>query len=161
MNMARKTVVALQAEGAQKMGATERKAAEAELQQHMDDLAGKAQDGEGSRPDLLQDKGHILRRKRQLEEMLNKDDDLKAANGAERDRLVAQIKVLEGRIKKELPSDREQALRSVAGFDFEMAVRKTVSHQQMRGADIRLWQQLKRRLEPDNPLADDVGLLQR
>ena len=159
--MARKVVVALTKMGAQKMGATERKAAEAELQQHMDDLAGKSQDGEGSRPELLQNKGHILVRKRQLEEMLNKDDDLKASSSAERDRLYSQVKVLEEKIKKNLPSDREQAKRQTAGFDFEMAVRKTVFSQKNDGADIRLWQQLKRRLEPDNPLADDVGLLQR
>lgn len=159
--MARKVVEALSRENAQKMGATERKAAEAELHQIMDDLGGKAQDGEGSRPELLQEKGRYLTRKRKLEEMLNKDDDLKAVSGAERDRLYSQVKILEERIKKELPSDREQSQRQTAGFDFEMAVRKTVSHQQTRGADIRLWQQLKRRLEPDNPLADDVGLLQR
>lgn len=159
--MARRVVTALVKAGAQKMGATERKAAEAELQQHMDDLSGKAQEGEGSRPELLQDKAAVLRRKKQLEEMLNRDDDLKAANGAERDRLVKQIKELEARIKKNLPSDREQALRSTVGFDFEQAVRKTVFSQRTNGADIRLWQQLKRRLEPDNPLTDDVGLLQR
>ena len=159
--MARRVVTALVKAGAQKMGATERKAAEAELQRHMDDLAGKAQDGEGSRPELLQNKGQILIRKRQLEDMLNKDDDLKAANGAERDRLYKQVKVLEEKIKKNLPTDREQARRQTSGFDFEMAVRKTVVSQKTDGADIRLWQQLKRRLEPDNPLADDVGLLQR
>jgi len=159
--MARKVVAALVKSGAQKMGATERKAAEAELQRHMDDLAGKQQDHEGSRPELLQGKSAILIRKRQLEEMLNKDDDLKANSGAERDRLAKQVKELEERIKKNLPSDREQSYRQQAGFDFEMAVRKTVFSQKTNGAEIRLWQQLKRRLEPDNPLADDVGLLQR
>ena len=50
---------------------------------------------------------------------------------------------------------------SLAKIREEMAVRKTVFSQKTNGADIRLWQQLKRRLEPDNPLADDVGLLQR
>lgn len=159
--MARKVVATLVRAGAQKMGATERKAAEAELQRHVDDLAGKAQDGEGSRPELLQNKAQILIRKRQLENMLNQDDDLKANSGAERDRLNDQVKKLEEKIKKNLPSDREQAQRQSAGFDFEMAVRKTVFSQRTDGADIRLWQQLKRRLEPDNPLADDVGLLQR
>lgn len=159
--MARKVVVALRAEGTQKMAAGERKAVEGELQQLVDDLGGKQQDGEGSRPELMQEKGQLLTRKRRLEEMLNKDDDLKAANGAERDRIYKRVKVLEEKIKKNLPSDREQAQRSVAGFDFEMAVRKTVFSQQTNGADIREWQQLKRQLEPDNPLADDVGLLQR
>lgn len=159
--MPRKVVAALVKAGAQKMGATERKAAEAELQRHMDDLAGKAQDGEGSRPELLQNKGQILIRKRQLEEMLNQDDDLKAANAGERDRLSKEVKRLEEKIKRNLPSDREQARKQSQGFDFEMAVRKTVFSQRTDGADIRLWQQLKRRLEPDNPLADDVGLLQR
>ncbi len=159
--MARKVVAALVSAGAQKMGATERKAAEAELQQIMDDLGGKQQDGEGSRPELLQEKGRILVRRKKLEEMLNKDDDLKANSGAERDRLYRQVKALEEKIKKNLPSDREQGRRSTMGFDFEMAVRKTVHSQKTDGADIRLWQQLKRRLEPDNPLADDVGLLQR
>ncbi len=159
--MARRAVVALRAAGVEKMGHTDRKAVEAELQSIMDDLNGKQQDGEGSRPELLQEKGRILVRKKKLEEMLNKDDDLKANSGAERDRLVTQIRDLESRIKKNLPSDREQAYRGAAGFDYEMAVRKTVFSQKTNGADIRLWQQLKRRLEPDNPMADDVGLLQR
>lgn len=159
--MARKVVAALRAAGTQKMGATERKAVEDELQQILNDLNGKQQDGEGSRPELLQEKGRLLTRERKLEEMLNKDDDLKAANGAERDRLYKQVKALEESIKKNLPTDREQARRSTAGFDFEMAVRKTVFSQKTNGADIRLWQQLKRQLEPENPLADDVGLLQR
>ena len=155
--MARKAVVALLKEGGKKMGATERKAAEDELQRHMDDLAGKQQEGEGSRPELLQNKGQILIRKRQLEKMLNKDDDLKAANGAERDRLYKQVKALEEEIKRELPTDREQARRQNEGFDFEMAVRKTVFHQKNFGSKIQLWQQLKRRLCE----SDDVGLLQR
>ena len=159
--MARKVVAALRSEGTQKMGATERKTVEEELQQLLNDLNGKQQDGEGSRPELLQEKGRLLTRKRKLEEMLNKDDDLKASNGAERDRLYKQVKDLEEKIKKNLPDEREQARRSTAGFDFEMAVRKTVFSQKTNGADIRLWQQLKRQLEPENPLADDVGLLQR
>lgn len=159
--MPRKVVAALRAEGTQKMASGERKAVEDELQQLLNDLGGKQQDGEGSRPELLQEKGRLLTRKRKLEEMLNKDDDLKASNGAERDRLHKQVKVLEEKIKKNLPTDREQARRQTAGFDFEMAVRKTVFSQKTNGADIRLWQQLKRQLEPENPLADDVGLLQR
>ncbi len=160
--MARKIVEALAREGAKKMGANERKACEAELQQINDDLKGKTEEGEGSRPEMLQEKGRILGRKRFLEEMLNKDDDLKAASGAERDRIFKKVEELELRIKKEQPTDREQAYRSASNAqDFELAVRKTVAHQRQRGDDIRAWQQLKRRLEPDNPLADDVGLLQR
>ena len=159
--MATKVQEALIKSGVQKMSATERKAAEEELQRIMDDLNGKQQDGEGPRPELLQQKGALLRKKRTIEERLNKDDDLKASSGAERDRIAARVKVLEGKIKREMPTEREQAQRSTAGYSFEMAVRKTVAHQKDRGADIREWQQLKRRLEPDNPLADDVGLLHR
>jgi hypothetical protein len=166
--MARRLVEAALKEGAQKMGAAERKACEAELSEIIESLkpaanvGNKPQDEDVSRPELLQEKGRILGRKRFLEELLNKDDDLKAVSGAERDRLAGRIRVLEDKIKKEMPTDREQAFRSAKDpQDFEAAVRKTVAHQRERGNDIREWQQLKRRLEPDNPMADNVGLLQR
>ena len=166
--MARRLAEAAMREGAQKMGAAERKACEAELMEIIESLkpvanvGNKPQDEDVSRPELLQEKGRIQARKRFLEDLLNKDDDLKAVSGAERDRLMGRIRVLEDKIKREMPTDREQSLRvATSPQDFEAAVRKTVAHQRDRGNDIREWQQLKRRLEPDNPMADNVGLLQR
>ncbi len=159
--MTRRAVEALGREGTRKMAVVERQAIERELQEIIDDLSGRQQEGEGSRPDLMQEKGRLLSRKKAIEEQLNRDDDLKANSGAERDRLVGEIKELEHRIKNGLPTEREQAVRSVNSSDYERAVQKTVAHQRSRGNDIRKWQELKRRLEPDNPMADDVGLLQR
>ena len=160
--MARKITEALLRQGAKKMGAKEREACEEELANHKADLAGKEQEHEGSRPDLLQETGRIKHRIKFLEEMLNRDDDLKAASGAERDRLVKQAAELEVKIKKEMLTPRQEALRShVNPQDFEMAVRQQMAHQKNQLKNIQAWQQIKRRLEPENPMADNVGLLQR
>ena len=159
--MARNVTEAALREGAKKMGAKEREACEQELEQHKADLEGKEQEHEGSRPDLLQEKLRIQKRVKFLEEMLNKDDDLKACSGAERDRLSKTAEELAAKIKNGNLSHREESYRShVSPQDFELAVRKQIAHQRAQLKNIQAWQQIKRRLEPDNPMADNVGLLQ-
>ncbi len=158
--MARKTVVALRQAGVEKMGYADRKNAEDKLQQIIDDLNGKQQEGEGSRPDLLQEKGRLLVERKRLEEKLNQDDDLKAVNSGERDRLLHREKELRERIKKNRLTPQQAALRS-GSFDFEMAVKQTIYGEQHDGALKREWQQIKRRLEPDNSNADNIDLIDR
>ena len=159
--MARKITEALLRQGAKKMGAKEREACEDELANHKSDLAGKEQEHEGSRPDLLQETGRIKHRIKFLEEMLNKDDDLKACSGAERDRLVKQADSLARTISNGMLSAREESTRQIKDPQaFELAVRKQIAHQRAQLQNIQAWQQIKRRLEPDNPMADNVGLLQ-
>ncbi len=158
--MARKAAAALLKQGVRKMAASERKNLEAELAQIIGDLDSKGgQDGDEARPDLLQEKFRLTARRKQIEDMLNKDDDLCAADGGDRDRLESRIKDLETRIKNGLPTARESAYMPRNAQDFEIAVKKTMAHQKAHLKDIQEWQQLKRRQEPENPMSDDVSLL--
>ena len=160
--MAKKAAVALLKAGVRKMAAHERKNMEAELAQIIGDLDSRdGKEGDNARPDLLQEKFRLVARKKQIEEMLNKDDDLAAHTDGDKDRAWRRAKELQGKISNGQLSAREEATMPKNAQDFEMAVKKQIAHQKANLKDIQEWQQLKRRLEPDNPLADDVGLLQR
>ena len=147
--------------GVRVMGANERKDVEEKLKRINDDLDPNSKSEEtDSRPNLLQNKAAILLEKRKLEEMLNKDDDIRAHSGGDRDRLYAREKEIRAILKKDRLSVREVSLKP-GSSDFESAVRKQMYNETHNGKLILEWQQIKRRLEPENPLADDVGLLDR
>ena len=151
----------LQKMGVKVMSATERKGTEDELAQIKNDLNPQGRDAESeAAPHLLKSRPAMIVRQRQLEEILNKDDDLRAHSGGERDRILSELKPLEEILKKERLTQRELALKPGSG-DFEMAVKKQMYDQKHNGANLLRWQQLKRMLEPDNPLADNVELLDR
>jgi hypothetical protein len=159
--MANKVVATLIKEGVRKMGADERKRVVMELQEIEDTLSGRPNGEENySKPQSLQNKPALIAKKKKLEEMLNKDDDLTAKDGNERDRINARVKELEEIIKKERLTRREEALKPGSG-DFEAAVQKQIWNEKNMGKLILEWQTLKRRLEPENPLADNVALLSK
>lgn len=158
--MPKKAAVALLKAGVKKMGSNDRKNIELEYAQIKSDLEGREGEGtESSRPDLLQDKFRLVARKKQIEDILNKDDDLKAQNGGDRDRIQSRINDLEGKIHNGQLSAREEAVMPRNSQEFEMAVKKQIAHQKAHLGNIQEWQQLKRRQEPENPMADDVALL--
>lgn len=152
---------AIHGEGIKKMAFDQRQALEVQLKELKEQL-GRAEgaDGTAPKPELLQGAGELRRRIKGLEELLNKDDDL-IPKGAEKDRVVARLKEIETIIKKELPSERTQRMtvRSNGDRDFNRAVEQTVHHQKKYGKLIEEWQELRRRLEPENPEAADVELL--
>ena len=158
--MATKAAVALLKAGVVKMAAHERKGREEELAQIVSDLDSRdGKEGDQARPDLLQEKFRLIARRKQIEEMLNRDDDLCAADGSDRDRIQSRVKDLEGRIRNGMLTAREEATMPRNAQEFEMAVKKQIAHQKAKLKDIQAWQQLKRRLEPENPMSDDVALL--
>jgi hypothetical protein len=157
--MTTKVAQTLRKEGVRVMGSNERKYLLDELERIKQDLDPNSKTDETeSRPGLLQNRPSMLARKKQIEEMLNKDDDIRAHSGGDRDRLVSEIRKLEDIIKKNRLTAREEALKP-GTMDFERAVEKQMYDQKHNGQNIIKWQQLKRMLEPDNPLADDVRLL--
>lgn len=81
------------------------------------------------------------------------DDDLIAKGDGERARLSARKKEIEQIIRKEMPTGRQQALRETAGHDFNKAVEQTMYHQKKYGKLIAEWQDIMRRLEPEDPSA--------
>lgn len=159
--MPKKAAVLLMKNGVQKMAPSERANVEAQLAQITDDLDGKEKrSGEdNARPDLIQDKFVLIAKKKKLEEILNKDDDLKAKNGGDRDRQQSEINELQELIRNGQLSAREEALMPKNSQDFEAAVKKQIAHQKAQLTRIQRWQQLKRMQEPENPMADNVALL--
>ena len=157
--MPKKAAVALLKAGVQKMGSNDRKMIEAEYAQIKSDLEGREGEGtESSRPDLLQEKFRLVARKKQIEDILNKDDDL-TSKGGDKDRTWRRAKELAGKISNGQLSAREEAVMPRDSQSFEQAVKKQIAHQKAHLKDIQEWQQLKRRLEPENPMCDDVSLL--
>jgi Mg2+ and Co2+ transporter CorA len=147
-------------EGIRKMSTTERKQVEREINELEDQLKQtESSDGTTPRPQHLQAVPQIKARITKLESLLEKDDDL-IPTGSEKDRLLLRKKELEAIIKKEMPTEREQAMRvSISQQAFEEAVNKTVHHQKKYGAFIQEWQEICRRLEPDDPNAGDTRKL--
>ena len=157
--MARKAVTALLKAGVKKMGSNDRRVVEEELKQIADDLGGRGNPEEESRPDLLQEKFRLVARKKQIEEMLNKDDDLVSSAPGDKDRTWRREKELRAEISNGQLTARQEATMPKNAQDFEIAVKKQIAHQKANLGKIQEWQQLKRRLEPENPMCDDVMLL--
>lgn len=157
--MGSKLVDAVHSQGLTKMAPEDRQALESELKDITEQLTPNIQPGANSapRPDLLQDAPKLRRRKGQIEELLNKDDDL-IAKGPERERLDKRRKEIEAVIKKEMPTERQQRLGGKSS-DFEKAVQQTMFHQNKYGVLIREWQEIMRRLEPHDPDASDTRKL--
>ena len=151
-----KIAEAVHKEGIKKLSVEDRKAIENEVSELEEQLT-RAEPGNDTapRPDMLQMIPQLKQKKKNLEEMLNKDDDL-IAKGPDKDILKKRVKEIEAIIKKDMPTEREQQLREKAGMDFERAVIKTQDHQKRYGGLIQEWQELKRRLEPEDPNAADT-----
>ena len=107
--MPKKAAVALLKAGVQKMGSNDRKTIELEYAQIKADLEGREGEGtESSRPDLLQEKFRLVARKKQIEDILNKDDDL-CSKGGDKDRAWRRAKELKDQISNGALSAREEA----------------------------------------------------
>ena len=157
--MPKKAAVALLKAGVQKMGSNDRKTIELEYAQIKADLEGREGEGtESARPDLLQEKFRLVARKKQIEDILNKDDDL-CSKGGDKDRAWRRAKELKDQISNGALSAREEATMPRESQSFEQAVKKQMAHQKANLKKIQEWQQLKRRIEPENPMCDDVMLL--
>ena len=147
--------------GINKMSVQERHALEDERATIKDQL-GRTEPtpGELARPDLLQQKAQLEARLRKIEDILTKDEDLVARND-DKDRLNNRRKEIELIIKKEMPSSRQQALKNTPehSADFNRAVNQGVFHQKTYLPLILEWQDIMRRLEPEDPEADDTQRL--
>lgn len=147
-----KVVAAIKASGFKKMDIMDRTALEQELNELKAQLVSSEPGaGDSARPDLLQDKPGLIKKIKSIEESLNKDDDLIATGDNDRAKLSARKKEIEAIITKEMPTARQQALRETAGRDFNKAVEQTMMHQRKYGALMNEWQDIMKRLEPNDP----------
>lgn len=160
---------AIRKEGLRKLSLPERQAMEKELSElseqlkpgQRDPLARGQGDGTVSRPDKLQDAAALQARKRKLEELLNKDEDLIAKGDNRRATLGQEAKELESRLAKHMLTEREAAYRQgQKPRDYEAAVQKTVYQQRTYIKDLQRWQEIMRQLFPDDPSACDVRKIQ-
>ena len=153
-------VTVIHKEGLRKMAVEDRKAVVDELSVLKDQLKRSEDVNKTeSRPDVLQNVANIKKRVRQLEESLNKDDDL-IPKGAAQNPLKKRAEELEALIKKDMPSERQQKIRSIDDASgFEKAVEQTMHHERKYGKMIEEWQEIMRRLEPEDPGACSVQRL--
>lgn len=149
----------LRKQGVKKMSLQQREAVLSELNDVKEQLKGghDPKEGTASRPDRIQDKAVMVGRQKYLEELLNHDDDL-TPNEAERAKIDKRLKELIPLIKKDMLSEREEKLKPTKAQDFEKAVQKQLHATRPEAHKLREeYQNLMRRLEPNDPNAGYIG----
>lgn len=96
------------------------------------------------------DSGVLRRQLAQKEKILDNDDRL-VARGAEKDRLAKEAREIEERIKPNMCSRNELWYKS-GTMDSEKAVLKQMAFERNHGRDAARLQEIRSRLEPDDPM---------
>jgi hypothetical protein len=130
----------------QKLGFSERKSLAHEVEMIERSIAQNL-NGEKDDPKVLKQLYH----KKML---LAKDDEI-TFSGDGKDLAYKEIKEIEGRIIPKMPTKNEMWPKNDIS-DKAKAVRHNLEFQKDYDSDIRRWQELKRRLEPDNPNAQNL-----
>jgi hypothetical protein len=89
--------------------------------------------------------------------ILGHDDELNAS-GSEKDRLHARLKEITEILQKNMPTKREMWPKT-GSVEAQQAVRHNVRFQEQYGALCHEFQELKKRLEPDDPYAHSLELI--
>ncbi len=108
-----------------------------------------------NRPDLLTRVLQIKQDIKKMEKQLDLDDQLIAKTPADKDRYNKEGKELERKLKEVAPSRNSQWTTSKDSMAYERAVGQMMHWQSPAVVHmICRWQELKRRLDPDNPFTD-------
>jgi len=89
--------------------------------------------------------------------ILGHDEDL-TARDSEKDRLNARLKEITAILQKEMPTKHEMWPKT-GSVEAQQAVRHNVKFQEQYGALCHEYQELKKRLEPDDPYAHSLELI--
>lgn len=135
----------------EKMGADEVEAL-AEKVKEQEEILENA-DNLGS--DYLQDKDKLRQSINKSKRILERDAQLIPQTGAQKDAIRKEIMRLEEMIVKEMPSVREMNY-PLGSVESEQAVRKNRSFQNKWTPTLLRLKDLKRRLDPDDPLAGNL-----
>jgi len=136
---------------ARKLSVAERQDIEEKIQSSREMLGN-----ESEQKHLIQDRGRISVQLRRMEAVVHQDDSL-VARGAEKDRVISEIKVLDAQIAEHVPPANIQRTSPKDVNAFEKAVEASMhalSPEVTRVCERR--QDLARRLEPNDPLAGSL-----
>jgi hypothetical protein len=90
--------------------------------------------------------------------ILQHDEDLNPKSGTEKDRLAARAREIEDVLKKEMPTKREMWPRP-GSPESQQAVRHNLKFQNDRKDLCIEWQNIQKRLNPDDPNAQSLELI--
>ena len=99
-------------------------------------------------PDLSDVQAQIKQKKM----ILQHDDDLTPKSGTEKDRLASRAKAIEEILKKEMPTHNEMWPKH-GSIEAQRALRHNQKFQAERGDLCREWQDIQKKLNPDDPYA--------
>lgn len=139
--------------GRQKLGEEDRQSIARQVREDEDALAA-ASGLKGVKPDL----GAIKQRLERNKMILGHDEDLTPRTDSEKDRLYARLKEITGILQKEMPTKREMWPKT-GSTEAQQAVRHNVRFQERYGALCHEYQELKKRLDPDDPYAQSLELI--
>lgn len=152
-------------ESDKKMSPEDRKALESRYKSMVLSASGKELDlGEDGihLPDRMQNRRTITNESIRLKRVLDKDASLVAVDPEERRKLSERMNWIAGHLRDSAPTVAEvnRTIKSSGHADFERAVQKSMYWQGPEVMKlIEEWKQIKNRLEPDDPTADDVMIL--
>lgn len=90
--------------------------------------------------------------------ILAHDEDLNPKTGYQTDRLAARAKEIEGILKKEMPTKREMWPKA-GSVEAQQAIRHNLKFQNDRDALCKEWQDIQKKLNPDDPYAQSLELI--
>ena len=134
----------------EKLSVAERQALKEQIaasEEQLDNPEGLSASGQNGVAEMKSD---VMKKKLVLE----RDESLRA-QGTEKDRLAARLKEIEARILPDMPSMSEMWAKP-GSIEADRAVRKNMAFHAKHGELVREWQNLKKRLEPDDPWAQNL-----
>ena len=133
----------------QKLGESERRALNEQINAAEEELR-KRKELSGT-PDLSDVTEEIKKKKM----ILQHDDDLTPKSGMETDRLAARAREIEEVLKKEMPT-RNEMWPKHGSIEAQKALRHNVKFQAERSDLCREWQDIQKKLNPDDPYASSL-----
>lgn len=143
--------------GTEKLAESDKRSLREQIRQDEESLAA-ANSPEGKLRTATVDVNEIKRRLERNKMIVGRDDDLTPKSGTERDRLAARAKELETLLVKEMPSKREMWPKQ-GSVEAQQAIRHNQRFQANYSDQCREWQDIQRKLNPDDPYAQSLELI--
>lgn len=102
----------------------------------------------------LQDKSRMAEDVRRKKMIIQRDEDM-AARGKDKDRIAREIRDLEEQVVSERPTTEEMNY-PLGSRESQRAVEKNIAFHKKHGATMVKIQDLRRRLEPEDPMAGNL-----
>lgn len=133
----------------QKLGESERRALREQKEGLEEELLARKQ--LSGNPDL----SDVTEKIKKIGMILDHDDDVGPKNGTEKDRLSKRASQLEDILKKEMPT-RNEMWPKHGSVESQRALRHNIKFQAERGEMCREWQEIQKKLNPDDPYAQSL-----